>query len=144
MGIRDQQAALWFDEWIWLDDQSTSTWAHTWRLPPEKWLNLGNSVQAQFIFDYWASGPGAGNLNIGVEQSPHRTLDDDCWHSLSYPSNFALSRIDDSVGRIVGQDGSPYDNYPRGWGRVMVKNSATTPNDWAAIRLRCMVRLLPA
>ena len=61
-----------------------------------------------------------------------------------YPSNFALSRINDSTGRIVGQDGSPYDLYPRGWGRVMVKNSDTTVNNWAAVRIRCHIRLQPA
>lgn len=137
---------LWFDEWLWLDGQSPSTQCHTWRLPPERWHDFGNSIQAQFQFDYWALGPGAANLNIGIEQSPVRTLDDDAWTYLVSPGQIPLARLDDAASRIVGENGSVFDAYPRGWGRVMVKNSSNTgtANDWCAVRVRCLLRLQPA
>ncbi len=85
---------------------------HTWRLPPERWHDFGNSIQAQFQFDYWAVGPGAANLNIGIEQSPVRTLDDDAWTYLVSPGQIPLARLDDAASRIVGENGSVFDAYP--------------------------------
>ena len=139
-----KELTLWVDETIYLDNASSGSYASTWVLPPEKYLALGNAVQAQFAVEYRAYGPSVtgSNVSVAFDQTSAMSDDDDAFEALSASANpVVLTRTFDTAARVFGEDGAQADSYPRGMARVKLSNTDSTASAWAAVKLRIWVRL---
>jgi hypothetical protein len=125
---------LWVDTIVFLDKLS-STGSSTWVLPREQYFDFGNCNQAYFSIQFWCCGPGAAGVTLDFERTTQTDSPDQFESMLDTPITFTAS----SSGwkeRDIGRNTAANDKWPRGIGRVVLKNTDATAGHFAAIRVR--------
>lgn len=136
-----EQAKLWFDETVFLDDDNGSQ-ANDWVLPPERHVSVGNAVKGKVTFEYFAIGPAVstgGKIQVDMERSAALTDADAAF--ASFGSSTSFTRTYGTISFSFGLGGGELAGYPKGVIRVKLSNTDTGAGNWASIRLRAWVEL---
>jgi hypothetical protein len=134
--IEPGERRLWVDTIVFLDKQSEP--GSTWTMPREQYLDFRNCNQAYLTVQYWCCGPGAAGVTLDFQRTTQTDLPDQFESMLDSVLTFSGSSSG-WLERDIGRNTAANDKWPRGLGRVVLKNTDNVAGHFAAIRVRVWI-----
>lgn len=131
----------WFEQWIPLDDKSSTDHAWQWVSPPELYVDVDNALNITITVEYTGIGPAIadGQVHLVVERNAGTSDDPNAWQ-FQDTILFPMTAGPDSVVRVLGQNNAATSNrYSRGQLRLRLYNDDVEAGDYAFVRLRAWI-----